>query len=277
MPRLGLLLSSAAIISACVNAEAPPITEEPSGGNAGVGGATGSGGSGNAAGTGGAGAVSGAGGTPIDGSAGAVDAAGSGGSSAGSAGSSGTGAAAGTGGGGSESCSGERFITPCNGTTATRCVNDVVEQVECGACSKLSFCGACCGDVHPYVLDQNFTSQGDRFSNFNQSAASVEFDFGGDDWQGAIGWFFNPAASSISAVRVQASVSGSNAEPPFVTLEREGAGCEYALDDSGNAMFPGANCWGGFNPNDVAWVAVRTKSTGAGRVTLTVTSINITP
>jgi hypothetical protein len=160
---------------------------------------------------------------------------------------------------------------------ATRCVDGVVEQVECGACSKLSCSGACCGDVHPYVLDQGFTSQPDRFSNFNQSVASVEFDFGGDDWQGAIGWFFSPAASSVSAVRVQASVSGSNVEPPFVTLEREGAGCEYALDDSGNAMFPGGNCWGGFNPNDVAWVAVRTKSTGAGRATLTVTSINITP
>jgi hypothetical protein len=261
MPRFAWSTSSAVLVWACVNAEAPPITEEPSGGSAGIAGVSGS--------------ASGAGGTPTDGSAGAVDAGGSGESSAGSAGSSGTGAAAGS--GGSESCSGERFITPCNGTTATRCVNDAVEQVECGACSKLSCSGACCGDVHPYVLDQNFSSQGDRFSNFNQSAASVEFDFGGDDWQGAIGWFFSPAASSISAVRVQASVSGSNAEPPFVTLEREGAGCEYALDDSGNAMFPGTNCWGGFNPNDVAWVAVRTKSTGAGRATLTVTSINITP
>ena len=124
---------------------------------------------------------------------------------------------------------------------------------------------------------QNFTSHPDTFSNFNQSAASVDFDFGGDDWQGAIGWFFNPKAGSISAVSVQASVSGSNAEAPFVTLEREGAGCEYALDDSGNAMFPGMNCWGGFNPTDVAWVAVRTRSSGAGRATLTVTSINITP
>jgi hypothetical protein len=267
-------MSSAVLVWACVNAEAPPITEEPSGGGAGVAGASGSGGTGNAAGTGGAGAASGAGGTPADGSAGAVDAGGSSGSSAGSAGASGT--EGGVGGGGSE-CSGERFVTPCNGTTATRCVNDVVEQVECGACSKLSCSGPCCGDVHPYVLDQNFTSQPDRFSNFNQSAASVEFDFGGDDWQGAIGWFFNPGASSISALRVQAEVSGSNVEPPFVTLEREGAGCEYALDDSGNAMFPGTNCWGGFNPNDVAWVAVRAKSTGAGRATLTVTSISITP
>ena len=273
MRRYGFLLSSAVLVCACVNAEAPPIFDEPLGGNAGTSGVSGSGGSG-IAGAGGASAGSGAGGSPVDGSAGA-NSGGSGGSSAGSAGASGTSGAGGS--GGSESCSGERFITPCNGATATRCVNDVIEQVECGACSKLSCSGACCGDVHPYVLDQNFTSQRDRFTNFNQSAASVEFDFGGDDWQGAIGWFFSPAASSVSAVRVQASVSGSNVERPFVTLEREGAGCEYAIDDSGNAMFPGSNCWGGFNPNDVAWVAVRTKSTGAGRATLTVTSINITP
>ena len=196
-------------------------------------------------------------------------------SSAGSGGGSGSGGASGS--GGSESCTGERFVTPCNGTTATRCVNDVVQQVECGACSKLSCNGSCCGDVHPYVLDQNFTSQRDNFSNFNQSVASVDFNFEGENWQGAIGWFFNPVAGSVSAVNVQASVSGSNAGAPFVTLEREGAGCEYTLDGSGNAAFPGTNCWGGFNPNDVAWVAVRTKSTGAGPATLTVTSITITP
>ncbi len=272
MHKYAVLLQGAMIAAACVEAEAPPISGEPAAASGSTG-SLGSGGSGTlGAGTGGSGDAT-ADSSPTGGTG--SEAGGRGGSDADSDGASGSSGAAGS--AGSESCSGERFILPCNGTRATRCVEGVVQQVECSACNKLSCSAACCGDVHPYVLDQNYSSQPDKFSNFNQSVASVDFDFGGADWQGAIGWFFHPAAGTVSAVRVQASVSGANAGAPFVTLEREGAGCEYVLDGSGNATFPGTNCWGGFSPNDVAWVAVRTKSTAAGPATLTVTSINITP
>lgn len=149
-------------------------------------------------------------------------------------------------------------------------------ECEIISCGGVATSHACCGDIFSFALSAADSPMESLRTSFSATAtaATASFSFTAPNQDGAIGVQLTPARMP-TFVELTATVSGSAGKRPFCTLEAGGAaGCAYPFKANWQADFEAPLfCWGGsFTPETLT---IRTESSGAGNVTLTVTDIDI--
>ncbi len=154
-------------------------------------------------------------------------------------------------------------------TTLAEC-----EIISCGGAASNH---GCCGDVFSFALGADDHPAASLQTGFSATAAAAtaSFSFTAADQDGAIGVRLTPARRP-TLIDLTATVSGTAGQRPFCTLEAGGtSGCAYPFKANWQAdLDTPLFCWGAssFTPETLT---IRTESSGAGNVTLTVTDIDI--